>query len=480
MSILIGDLKNKMTITIKLDSEYELEKKKLESNILEINNIESETGLARKDLKEIYQLLNNNDLKILCRNILKNKYLKEFNYEDLNELYDVLKNFFKNIDSLKEKIDISIFFEKGNIINTRKLKLKFRQLGRDKLYKDFNFKRLKELFENPPDKLKPQDGSSGNDIIYDKFIVRKYLYGIVQMVVNEMDLLIGYTGAEGMGKSCGCSQDMNLMYYLLKELGLITYKYNIQEMWFSSLDDFLSAEDKFFSEKFRILGLDEGNELNRQDWQDERVKTFFQRLRRERFNQRIKFICLPQLGELMTAIVLSRMNFIFNMYSTDDIETGTLNKGYCNFYIIPRTEKIYSPYQKREISRKEILDRLGVNLEDKKKHYKEIPKQILIKRFKKNYIWGFNKKQYDKLLKDSNKTFRVGKGIRLTDYQAYCYFISRPDLKGWKLSRKDNPSVYATLNKFDRALCKKFEEDPNLVIKYEKLIERKKERKKNN
>lgn len=466
-----------MVIQINLNNNKENELKHLKTNLKTLNETEEETSLERKDLKQIYQLLNNNDLKLVCQNIIKNKYLEKFTYQDLSSMYDTLNQFFNNLSQLKEMIDINIFFEKGNVINIRRLKLKFKQLGRTEIYKKFNFKRLKELFENPPEKLLPQDGSGDKYMIYDKFVIRKYLYGIIQMAVNEMDLLIGYTGSEGMGKSCGCSQDMNLIYYLLKELGLINYKYDIKEMWFGNLDDFLAAEDKYFQEKFRILGLDEGNELNRQDWQDVKVKTFFQRLRRERYNQRIKFICLPQLGELMTAIVLSRMNFIFNMYSTDDIQTGTLNKGFCNMYIIPRTNKIYSPHQKREISKAEIIDTLGLNLEDKKKHLKEIPGKLLIKRFKKNYIWGFDKKQYDKTIKEANKTFTVKKGITVTEFQAFLYYKTRPAMKEWNMSRKENASIYSYVTKMDRMFCKRFEEDPNLLFKYEQLIENKKKRK---
>lgn len=461
-----------MSIIIQIPEDYETELSMLDNNIKEIQDIEDRTSLTRQSLNNIYQILNNNDLKLLCRNILKNKYLESFSFEDLNAMHDVLESFYRNLDDMKKKIDIDIFFENGNLINIKKLKFKFNELGRDKLHPNFNFKRLKELFEDPPKSLPAQDGSHPElEAIYEPFIVRKYLYGIIQMAVNEMDLLIGYVGSEGMGKSCGCSQDISLMHYLLTQVGLIDYKYNIKEMWFGSLNDFIQAEDKYFNQKFRILGLDEGNELNRQDWQDENVKTFFQRLRRERFNQRIKFICLPQLGELMTAIVLSRMNFIFQMYSKDDIETGTLDKGYCDFYIIPRNSKIYSPHQKREIQRREILNTLGINLNDKKEYLKEIPKKLLIKKFRKNYIWGFSKKDYDKYLKDANKNYSVSKGAKLTEYEAYCYYKTRPNLKEWNLDRKEDREIYATISKMDRKICKQFEENPDKLLKYDKSME---------
>ena len=66
------------------------------------------------------------------------------------------------------------------------------------------------------------------------------------MVINEMDLLVGFVGGEGLGKSCACSQDINLLWYLLTELGLIEYKYDLKEIWFNSLNSFLETEARIF------------------------------------------------------------------------------------------------------------------------------------------------------------------------------------------------------------------------------------------
>jgi hypothetical protein len=463
-------------ISLKLTDGYEQHLKHMSKNVKEINILDEETDLNKVQKRKISKLLNNNQLKLLCNQIINDKYLDDFSYEDLCFMHDTLEDFFKSIKETKADIDLRIFFDKGNVINIKKLKKKFNELGKKETFPNFNFKRLKELFENPPTRLKPMDGSSEFEIINNKFVIRKYLYAIIQMVVNEMDLLIGFTGGEGKGKSCACSQDINLVYYLLKELDLITYDYNIKDMWFNNLPDFLQAEDTFFSEKFRIIGLDEGNELNKQDWRDENVRTFFQRLRRERFNQRIKFICLPQLGELLTSIVLSRMNFVFTMDSKDDVETGTLNKGFCNYYIIPRSQRIYSPHQKREITSDEYIDTLGKMLEDKKKHSKKIPSTLLIKSFKRNNVWGFDKKKYEKYLKTTNKTFSLSKGVKITELQAYYYYISRPSLKEFNINRKDNPEVYQAVFNMDKAICKVFEDNPDKLAKYENLMKRKKEK----
>lgn len=464
-----------MTITINLNKDLDLEIKALNRDLHYLKEIEESYEIQQRKLAMIYKLLNNMELKLVCENIIAEKYLEKFDYQDLHSIYDTLLQFFENINHIKESIDIDIFFTKGNIIDISALKSKFSLLNRDKIYPDFDFHRLKELFLTPPTELKPQDKSSDISIHYEPFVVRKYLYAITQMVINEMDLLVGFVGSEGMGKSCACSQDMNLMYYLLKELKLIKYKYNIRDMWYNSLESFIQGEDMFFSEKFRILALDEGNELNRQDWQNENVKTFFQRLRRERFNQRIKFICLPQLSELMTAIVISRMNFIFIMSARDDAKTGTIDKGFCDFFIIPRSEYIYSPFHKKNISREQIIVDIADILDNKKSRYiSQLPNRLLILPFKRGHHWGFSQEDYVRYLKESNKTFSVAKGVKLTEYQAFCYFVARPKIKEWIVDKDKHPEVYATLVKMDRQICKLFEENPDKQQKYMNLMELKK------
>lgn len=466
-----------MSLSIDLNLNVDNGFNNLNQNIITLEKIEDETTLKQKRLKEIYEILNNNDLKVVCKNILTQKYVKKFSYEDLNAFYEVIESLHSNLSKVKDMIDIEVFFDKGQLVDIQGLKKVYYELGRNKIFPNFDFKRLKELIENPITELKPFDYKTEELMVFDPFVVRKYLYAIIQMVVNEMDLLVGFVGKEGVGKSNAVSQDIALVYYLLKELKLINYEYDIKEIFFNSLADFIATEDKYYGVPFRILALDEGNELNRQDWQDERVKTFFQRLRRERKEQRIKFICLPQLGELMTSIVLSRMNFIFKLYSKDHIQTKTLKKGYCNFYIVPRGDYIYSPAQKREIKSSEVIDTLGSSLEDKKKYLKDIPSNLIIKRFKRNYIWGFNKKDYDKYLKESNKTFSVAKGVRITEYQAYIYFKTAPPLKEWGLNYKEDSEMYGMLSKMDRAIKKIFENDPDKLMKYELMMKNKKERK---
>lgn len=466
-----------MDIEFDLKQTYNNCRLALQKQSRELMAVEWDNEIKKRKLTEIYRILSNNDLKLLCEKITKNEYLNKFTYEDLCELDSSFSLFAKNVKELKASIDMDSFALSGEYINIPKLKQKYKDLGGAEKFPNFDFKRLKELFISPPKTLIPLDYHTTQEILVDDFVFRKYLFAILQMVINEMDLLVLFTGAEGSGKSSACSQDMCIVYYILKELKLITYAYDIKNMWFGNLNDFLDAEDRYFKEKFRILGLDEGNELNRQDWQQDTVKTFFQRLRRERYNQRIKFICIPQIAELLKSIVLSRANFIFSMDTLSDIETGTLEKGFCDMHIIPRGEKIYSPAHKKELSKDKIVNLIGKLLDDKAQHLKRLPGEIKVKRFVRNNVWGFNKQRYEKHLKDANRTFSITKGVRLTEYQAFCYFRSRPPLKEWSVDNKKDKEIYATLVKMDRSICKIFETDPKKSEKYERLITKNRARK---
>lgn len=449
----------------------------LQTNSSNLIILDESLELNNNEMKIVNSLINSQDIKIICFNILKKKYGENMTLQDLDNIIDTLEILTNNLRKEKDRIEIKNFISLGHTIDITELRKEYNKYGVDKIFPKFNFKRLKELYENPPLSLLPRDNSSSIPIPYEPFVTRKFLEAIIQMVINEMDLHNVYTGSEGSGKSCACSQDMNLLHFLLTELGLITYEYEIGTMWASKLSDFHKLEDDFFHEKFRIIGLDEGNELNRHDWQLEDVKTYFQRLRRERYNQRIKLMCIPHIGELLTGIFVRRMNFVFEMKMKSNFKTKTLSKGDCYFYILPRGSQIFSPEQKRIISQEEVIDSMGEMMENKKKHLQKLPFNTLIKKYKRNHIWGFDRNKYNKELKDKNKSYTVSKGVGISELMAYWYYKCRPNLAKWDIDRKENPDGYAMLHGLDKALCKRFEDNPNLLEKYEKLIERKRERK---
>ena len=187
---------------------------------------------------------------------------------------------------------------------------------------------------------------------------------------------------------------------------------------YHNLKNVVDAFNKYIHEPFRIFILDEGNELNRKDWSNPLVQLFFQKMRRERSSLRIIFINLPQLGELMPSITLSRVNFVFQLNMKMDLKTKIAIKGDCNFFIIPRFGDIYSYTNKKNLSQYEMINKFGLLLEDKKKYLQPLPKSLAIHCFQRNGIWSFNENDYEKRKKKANEMFSSST-ITLTKSEVY-------------------------------------------------------------
>lgn len=428
------------------------------------------SDLPQEVISEIKNLFTNSSIKNFMDNIGNVHFYNSMDYNSLSDIYETVKLFYEKVHGIKENVDVEVFFKEGYRIDTKGLRAKAKRKNIQKDFPKFNLNRLVELYKNPPSKLKTYyDGSQ--DILIDQFVFRKCLIGIIQMLFNHMDLLCCAVGAEGAGKSCYISQVVYMMYWVLKEIGIIDYEFNIHDIAFNSLEKFREAEDKYFEEPFRLMWLDEGNELNRQDWRDDEVKMFFQRLRRERYNRRIKFISLPVLGELVVNIVL-RMNFIFEMINSNEIKTGTLYKGVYNFYVIPRGNAIFSEYHKKNLTQDDVKKALYTNLKNKE-YLKGMPPSIIVKKCFCNGTWGFTEKEYIKELKETNRTFSVFKGANLSLLE--CFYIYKANISMKKLGIKKTDIRYHPIFKAINRINKIFDE-PDLMNKYENLYQRKLER----
>lgn len=421
----------------------------------------SSTEIDYESKSETLQVLKDSDFNKIYEDLQNNKITSDLNYEKLAFIDGSLELTYKKINEVKRTCEIRYFLKNGYTLSKKKLEEQY--IGKIKeLHPNLDINKLCSLYERPPEEL--QTYYNKDKILLDSFVFRKYIIAIIQMVYNHMDLVVAFTGPEGSGKSTKCSQDMYIVWWILTELKIIDYKFNIKDMFFNSLHKLRATEDKYFDQPYRILALDEGNELNRQNWKDDEVNMFFQKLRRERYNKRIKFICIPVLGEMITNIVLSRVNFIFEMALGSNIESGTLTKGLVNFYIIPRAKRIYSPYKKSEISSHFIKTTLEENLKDKS-YLKGVPKEMIIKRIKANGIWGFPEKEYIKELKESNATFTINKQISLTEHESYCLYRSGISLKKIGVSSKE--FVYHPISKFLTRISKFWENNIDLLKKYD-------------
>lgn len=420
-------------------------------------------------------LFSDSSVMATCKKILDSGYYKSMNHEQLKEIVETLNLITRKLNDVSEQIDINLFLKDGYRLDEEALQKEFDKLGLIKQYPTFKLKILCDYYKNPPRYIHPYYDEK-LQILINPVIFRKFVISMLQMVFNEMDLLIAYTGSEGAGKSCCATQHILLIYKLITESGIVNYPFKIKDIMFNSLVNLRSAEDDKFCEKFRILALDEGNELHRQNWKEEEVQTFFQRLRRERFNQRIKMICIPVLGELMTNIIMTRMNFIFEVVTKNKEKMGILQKGDCNFYIIPRGDKIYSYEHKKDITKDHIKQTLYENLKDKS-YLKGIPKELVIKKFKFTGVFAFNKMEYIKEMKESNKSFSVKEGIKLSNTTLYMLYrlIVKKHLKPKNMGLPSNSPEYASFHKLlqnirsyfiDNPRAKKNEEE-KFMMKYD-------------
>ena len=83
-----------------------------------------------------------------------------------------------------------------------------------------------------------------------------------------------------------------------------------------------------------------GDDILKQESQNDNVKMFLQRLRRERFNQRIKLLCLPQLGESLTQNFYHRQKKINKQKHQLDLSKILLNSRMVG-YVDKFGDKIY-------------------------------------------------------------------------------------------------------------------------------------------
>jgi hypothetical protein len=422
-----------------------------------------ELTLETRNIKKVKHILSDFETRQLLTNILSDDYIKKINYGDLVDLQDKITLFKKVIDEAKEDIDLDEFYKRGEVVDFAKLKAYFKQNKLHKRFPKFDMEKYESIMRNPPLTI---TNFQNETITYDKYIVKKLLIGINQMIFNEMDLYLSNCGTEGSGKSCWSSQLILYLYHILKEVGLIEYEYDVRKLFFSSLKSMIEVMDEQEdNDYFRIMALDEAYELNRSNFRDENSKLFKDDMRSSRKMQRIIMLNLPQLGELELPIIQTRINFIFDVRMDNQVDTGTLKKGLIDFYVMPRGSKIYSTLHRKEISKSEIVNSISAIMKDKNDSYKGLPNNCLIHQFKFPAVWGFDKEVYDKHIKKENRKRRTEGDFKLSKYQMYIMYQYMPPLKNWSKIDKSNSldkKAYYTLQKLFSALKRPFLENKDL------------------
>lgn len=413
--------------------------------------------LDEKYIKETRAICEEKKTINLFSNILKGYYFNNLSLWKLKVLFNKVKELYDNLKLTIEKIEIEQFAK--DELDIKALQEEYRTTRRKdikQVYPKIKLKKLKEFYDDPITKLKSP--CSKYNIKFDSVVSRKYVIAVMQMLFNQMDLVVAYCGIEGTGKTTGSTQDAYLCYYILKEIGVIDYDYTLRNTMYFSLKQIIQAFTRFSKMPFKIFILDEGNELNRKNWSNPLVQLFIQKLRRERKHLRIVFINLPQLGELATDLTLARINFVFQLSMKYNNKTKLVDKGDCAFFIIPRSDRIYSYVNKTELTNSHIRDTLGKILDDKKKYYKLLPMYLAVKRFRRNGVWSFRESEYDKLSKEANDQFATYSAT-LTRNEIY-YLTKHLDMRKMKIKSgtKDYFCLTNLLNKKLKPIIKNSEE----------------------
>jgi len=444
--------------------------KKIHS-IYKLKETTENVKLKSSSINIIKNIISDRQISEMFTELQSPEFVTTIGYKGLAKIEEAARILSENITELKTQVELDDFFSHGYNIDTKKLRQQYRNKGLHKDFPNLNFNMIKELYVNPPKEI-PVVYNQTMKIAADPFVFRKYMIAINQMIFNHMDIVICNIGDEGAGKSCKCSQDMYIIWWIMTQIGLIDYEFDINEMFANTLRRFSELEDKYYGVPFRIIGLDEGNELNRQDWKEDDVKLFWQRLRRERHERRIKFINIPVLGEMIINIVVSRINFIFDMKQKNEEKTGTLYKGTYDFYIVPRGSKIYSPYLNRELTKEEVKNKLYLNLKDKE-YLKGLPKDIKIKRCYCNGVWAFREVDYIKKMKETNMQYTIEKGMRFGLSELFAFYNAKPSAKILGINKDD--ATYHSLRKMIVKIKHFWNADPELLTKYEKIFQYKQE-----
>lgn len=387
-------------------------------------------------------------------------------YRDILHLETASKEIFEIIKNVRDEVELKNFLRKKKNFDEDGLRKKYVSLNLKKKFPDFDIEKYLELINNPFLEVE----FKGSKISFDSFIVSKLIIAINQMIFDEMDLYMLNIGKEGAGKSCYSSQQILYIHTFLKLVGIIKYGYEINKLFFTDIKSFLDQhENQDNNDYFRIEVMDEGNELNRSNFRDDENQQFKYEMRTERKMLRIVIINVQQIGELDTSISLSRVNFIFDCQMSNDKRTGTLVKGFGNFYIIPRGDFIYSPKFSKYFGRVEILNAFAQKLDKKKDYYTGLPSEFVIKEFTFDNKWGFDKDEYDKYVKDSMKKKKFEKGNKITLEQAFAFVSMYKSLKeDNNIKVSDNKRLYDVLHKLYKKYETFFELNPEKYLSIKK------------
>ncbi len=327
--------------------------------------------------------------------------------------------------------------------------------------KEFNLKRWKELFKEPPKTLTLQNKT----FKVDQDCFRKWMQYVYDMVFKTQDVFGLFGGIEGSGKSTDASQVGYCFWYILNECNVLRkdlgtyYEYSEENCLAHNLEAFMDLCDLYNDDLWRIIICDEAGDLKGEDRWEETNKAFRDDMRKDRKKLRVRLMCYPQPWELVKDFTLGRTNFVrINRFSKNKDGFGS-DPDTVDTILIPRGDFTYSFHTNEVITRGDIKKIL---LEVTKERYtSEIPKKYVFKTSKKEDVFMFDAEKYIKRAKEENRTKRNTKKIVVTPnlMRIFANYLT-PNKIG--LSTKIDPS----LSYEEKKIKQQEKKDANLIYQF--------------
>lgn len=264
-----------------------------------------------------------------------------------------------------------------------------------------NLTKWDELFSDPPTFFKTDYG----EINFRKEFIRSLLIDIKDLSYNGFDTIdITYRG-EGRGKSKFTAQKEYARYCLMKELDLIDWEWKLEEVMFFTLHDYLKALIKYMNVKYRILILDEADELKRVNWSKTIVKAMISYFRRGRKFFKCLSLNIPNLKDLPEDIITDRCTRLYELQMKRNFESFEFIRGHAKMFEVPRADAAWSWVHKTTIEEQKIKDTISNIHKDKNKSYIVLPNKIKSLDVNFGKIFPFNEKEYEKLAITKNSNY---------------------------------------------------------------------------
>ncbi|MFW6174141.1 MAG: hypothetical protein ACOC5T_10405 [Elusimicrobiota bacterium] len=264
-----------------------------------------------------------------------------------------------------------------------------------------DLQKWQKLFENPPKKFNSDYG----EITFRREFVQSLLIDIKDLAHNGFDNLdICYRG-EGRGKSKFTAQKEYARYCLMKELGLINWEWKLEEVIYITLFDFMRALIKYMDEPYRILILDEADELKKVNWAKPLVKSVISYLRRGRKFFKCLTFNLPNLKDLPEDIITDRATKLYELQMQRDFVDFTFIRGHSKMFEIPRADACWSFVHQTTLQEEKVKDTIANLHKDKNKSFIVLPNKIKCLDINFNNVFPFDEKEYENLSIEKNSDY---------------------------------------------------------------------------